>query len=109
MAWYDLFVGKRGNITDNSSQSDTIEDLNTIKENTTDDIIREVKIIEDGRVGSFFDGSIESIHSKQSINEGKVNLSPSNLPSFKRCAISASLNNAPAKYSFIDKSSFVVI
>ncbi len=27
MAWYDLFVGKRGNITDNSSQSDTIEDL----------------------------------------------------------------------------------
>lgn len=79
MAWYDLFVGKRGNITDNSSQSDTIEDLNTIKENTTDDIIREVKIVEDGRVGSFFDGSIESIHSKQSINEGKVNLSPSNL------------------------------
>lgn len=79
MAWYDLFVGKRGNITDNSSQSDTIEDLNTIKENTTDDIIREVKIIEDGRVGSFFDGSIESIHSKQSISEGKVNLSPSNL------------------------------
>jgi len=79
MAWYDLFVGKRGNITDNSSQSDTIEDLNTIKENTTDDIIREVKIIEDGRVGSFFDGSIESIHSKQSINEGKVNLSTSNL------------------------------
>lgn len=79
MAWYDLFVGKRGNITDNSSQSDTIEDLNTIKENTTDDIIREVKIVEDGRVGSFFDGSIESIYSKQSINEGKVNLSPSNL------------------------------
>ena len=79
MAWYDLFVGKRGNITDNSSQSDTIEDLNTIKENTTDDIIREVRIVEDGRVGSFFDGSIESIYSKQSINEGKVNLSPSNL------------------------------
>lgn len=79
MAWYDLFIGKRGNITNNSSQSDTIEDLNTIKENTTRDIIREVKIVEDGRVGSFFDGNIESIHSKQNINEGKVNLSPSNL------------------------------
>lgn len=79
MAWYDLFIGKRGNITNNSSQSDTIEDLNTIKENTTVGIIREVKIVEDGRVGSFFDGNIESIHSKQNINEGKVNLSPSNL------------------------------
>lgn len=79
MAWYDLFIGKRWNITNNSSQSDTIEDLNTIKENTTGDIIREVKIVEDGRVGSFFDGNIESIHSKQNINEGKVNLSPSNL------------------------------
>ena len=76
MAWYDLFVNRRGN-KDTNTSSDIIDGVNTVKEGIDTDIIREVKIVEDNRGNTFFDGNIESIHSK-SINEG-VSLSPSNL------------------------------
>ena len=76
MAWYDLFVNRRGN-RDASTSNDIIDGVNTVKEGIDTDIIREVKIVEDNRGNTFFDGNIESIHSK-SINEG-VSLSPSNL------------------------------
>lgn len=76
MAWYDLFVNRRGN-KDTNTSNDIIDGVNTVKEGIDIDIIREVKIVEDNRGNTFFDGNIESIHSK-SINEG-VSLSPSNL------------------------------
>ena len=76
MAWYDLFVNRRGN-KDTNTSNDIIDGVNTVKEGIDTDIIREVKIVEDNRGNTFFDGNIESIHSK-SINEG-VSLSPSNL------------------------------
>lgn len=77
MAWYDLFVNRRG-LQDTSISSDIINEVGTIKESVPNDVVREVKIVEDNRGNTFFDGNIESIHSKP-INEGSVSLSPSNL------------------------------
>jgi len=77
MAWYDLFVNRRG-LQDTSISSDIIDEVGTIKESVPNDVVREVKIVEDNRGNTFFDGNIESIHSKP-INEGSVSLSPSNL------------------------------
>lgn len=77
MAWYDLFVNRRG-LQDTNITNDIIDGVDTIKENVETDIVREVKIVEDNRGNTFFDGNIESIHSK-TINEGSVSLSPSNL------------------------------
>lgn len=77
MAWYDLFVNRRG-LQDTSISSDIIDEVGTIKESVPNDVVREVKIVEDNRGNTFFDGNIESIHSKPII-EGSVSLSPSNL------------------------------
>ena len=78
MAWYDLFVNRRG-LQGTSVTDDIIDGVDTIKENVETDIVREVKIVEDNRGNTFFDGNIESIHSKQQVNEGAISLSPSNL------------------------------
>ena len=77
MAWYDLFVNRRG-LQDTNITNDIIDGVDTIKENVETDIVREVKIDEDNRGNTFFDGNIESIHSKP-INESSISLSPSNL------------------------------
>lgn len=77
MAWYDLFVNRRG-LQDTNITNDIIDGVDTIKENVETDVVREVKIVEDNRGNTFFDGNIESIHSKP-INESSISLSPSNL------------------------------